>query len=332
MRKSHVAPFLLTSALICPLVQAGPAGNGPGSYQVWSSVAGWNQAIYNYGTYGPNYTPIIGSYTSIGGVANGTPNTVGVIPGDTNGLATSVLTETAGSTNYLGHNGSYDIVSASANLATGTIAFNSYDTGTDNGYQGYDGGGTNVGFADQLTFTVPGASPTKTTLVPFMVTETGTSYVTGSDVVGDASSGVDLVFGAVGNGISETFGNAIYNNDDSPHTNAQSFVNSDNINTTYETLLDNSPYDFVVAGTFPVTGPSETVQFFLEFTGVTRSVDGMYTHYQATLSIGSLPGDASYSSASGVFDTAVPEPTSSALLAMAGLLAFRRQRKTEIVR
>jgi hypothetical protein len=190
-------------------------------------------------------------------------------------------------------------------LYTGTVNIQGLATG--NGTDGAVAGGL-ADATDTLTFTVAGAGPSTVTNIPVTYSIVGT----GADLGGGGSNNATLYFGNAAFG--QEFGE-----DGSIGSPSISGWTSDGFTSDNANLI-------VFNGVYSITGPSAVV-------GLTEILQGgenlgAQANYTGTVTIGPTPG-VSYTSASGVFDTVVPEPASASLLiACAGTLALRRRKSS----
>jgi hypothetical protein len=247
---------------------------------VYNSTVGATQSLSNLGF----------SYT-----ATGSPNVLGL---------TSSFDQTSADAGGGNASSSY----AAADLGAGIVrayanspAANAYST-------------SNTEVYDTLTFNIPGATSSTTTLLTMGVTLDGTFNV--------GTNGGDTV---------ETkflFGSAIAETEWSG-TIAPAFTQLAGFTSDTYSL---STSDYIFQGTIAVQGANPVVQVYFQLLLSCEAFSVCSEQYQDTGALSlSLPSNVTYTSASGVFLTSsVPEPSTLVLagLSLAGLWAVARRRKT----
>jgi len=269
------------------------------------SANGWSTAYYNHG--------FTGGHTQLAPFGN--PSAFATP--DTTGLATSASVGVAGNGSGYPHDpGTYDSLSASADLATATQSMSEMDTGINDYYTGYDGGTTFSELRDQLTFNVAGATSSTVTTIGYTAKISGMLRQSGSSPTGHGE--VVDAFGLVGAGVG---GYVDIQLNDVGHGGVFApYVNGTGGSGTYVT---STPDLVVQTGTFNILGSSLGTSFAMDQS--TWAYSGMRENYTQTVKF-SLPTGVTIASSSGVFGrAAVPGPSALAMFGISLFAAARRR-------
>ena len=262
-------------------------------------------ADYNYGgVTGSNFEPA-------GGTATGTVDATGTL---TSAFMKSVTDANNGT-------GIKSTAYASGDLATGSVHLNASDNATCNGI--CDGVGNyasetaSAEITDALYFTVAGAGADTVTPITVTFTVEGNFYPNSDSIYGDGALISGVTFGAASTNYDLNFQNA-----STPVITNPTF---DGWESGQWLVLSTSEAEF--QGVFDLLGPSQTVD--IELSGFAQCGYGATCDYDDTGEMGLvLPAGVSFTSESGAFLTAVPEPSTWAMMlaGLAGLVFLARCR------